>query len=108
MTKKTLKIIDDTLKEIKALDTKILYLKKINSFTDVLLITSGSSSTHMSAISNKLIRVLKKNKVEIINLEGKNSADWVLLDLGDIVINVMSISAREYYDLESLWDNSLA
>ena len=62
----------------------------------------------MSAISNKLIRVLKKNKVEIINLEGKNSADWVLLDLGDIVINVMSISAREYYDLESLWDNSLA
>ena len=83
-------------------------LKKINSFTDVLLITSGSSSTHMSAISNKLIRALKKNKVEIINLEGKNSADWVLLDLGDIVINVMSISAREYYDLESLWDNSLA
>ena len=67
MTKKTLKIIDDTLKEIKALDTKILNLKKINSFTDVLLITSGSSSTHMSAISNKLIRVLKKNKVEIIN-----------------------------------------
>ena len=108
MTKKTLKIIDDTLKEIKALDTKILNLKKINSFTDVLLITSGSSSTHMSAISNKLIRALKKNKIEIINLEGKNSADWVLLDLGDIVINVMSISAREYYDLESLWDNSLA
>ena len=108
MTKKTLKIIDDTLKEIKALDTKILNLKKINSFTDVLLITSGSSSTHMSAISNKLIRALKKNKVEIINLEGKNSSDWVLLDLGDIVINVMSISAREYYDLESLWDNSLA
>ena len=108
MTKKTLKIIDDTLKEIKALDTKILNLKKINSFTDVLLITSGSSSTHMSDISNKLIRALKKNKVEIINLEGKNSADWVLLDLGDIVINVMSISAREYYDLESLWDNSLA
>ena len=108
MTKKTLKIIDDTLKEIKALDTKILNLKKINSFTDVLLITSGSSSTHLSAISNKLIRVLKKNKVEIINLEGKNSADWVLLDLGDIVINVMSISARVYYDLESLWDNSLA
>ena len=108
MTKKTLKIIDDTLKEIKALDTKILNLKKINSFTDVLLITSGSSSTHMSAISNKLIRALKKNKFEIINLEGKNSADWVLLDLGDIVINVMSISAREYYDLESLWDNSLA
>ena len=108
MTKKTLKIIDDTLKEIKALDTKILNLKKINSFTDVLLITSGSSSTHMSAISNKLIRALKKNKVEIINFEGKNSADWILLDLGDIVINVMSISAREYYDLESLWDNSLA
>lgn len=107
MTKKTLKIIDDTLKEIKALDTKKLNLTKINSFTDILLVTSGTSSTHMSAISNKLIRALKKNKVEIINFEGKNSSDWVLLDLGDIVINVMSISAREYYDLESLWDDSL-
>ena len=108
MTKKTLKIIDSTLKDINALDTKTLNLKKINSFTDTLLITSGSSSTHMSAISNKLIRELKKNKVEILNLEGKSSPDWVLLDLGDIVINIMSISARKYYDLESLWDDSLA
>ena len=108
MTKKTLKIIDSTLKDIKALDTKTLNLKKIISFTDPLLITSGSSSTHMSAISNKLIRELKKNKVEILNLEGKSSPDWVLLDLGDIVINIMSISARKYYDLESLWDDSLA
>ena len=108
MTKKTLKIIDSTLKDIKALDTKTLNLKKINSFTDTLLFTSGSSSTHMSAISNKLIRELKKNKVEILNLEGKSSPDWVLLDLGDIVINIMSISARKYYDLESLWDDSLA
>ena len=108
MTKKTLKIIDSTLKDIKALDTKTLILKKIISFTDTLLITSGSSSTHMSAISNKLIRELKKNKVEILNLEGKSSPDWVLLDLGDIVINIMSISARKYYDLESLWDDSLA
>ena len=107
MTKKTLQIIDDTLTDIKALDTKKLNLTKINSFTDILFVTSGTSSTHMSAISNKLIRALKKNKVEIINLEGKNSSDWVLLDLGDIVINVMSISAREYYDLESLWDDSL-
>ena len=71
MTKKTLKIIDNTLKDIKALDTKTLNLKKINSFTDVLLITSGSSSTHMSAISDKLIRELKKNKIEIFNLEVK-------------------------------------
>ena len=62
----------------------------------------------MSAISDKLIRELKKNKIEIFNLEGKSSSDWVLLDLGDIVINIMSKSARKYYDLESLWDDSLA
>ena len=54
------------------------------------------------------INDLKKNQIPIQSVQGKNSSDWILLDLGNIVINIMSVSARQYYDLESLWDDSLA
>ena len=83
-------------------------MQKLNTFTDTLLITSGSSSTHMSAISDRVIDDLKKNKIPIQSVQGTNSSDWIWVDLGNIVINIMSVSARQYYDLESLWDDSLA
>ena len=108
MKDKSFKIIENSLEDIKALDTKVLNLQKLNTFTGTLLITSGSSSTHMSAISDRVIDDLKKNKIPIQSVQGKNSSDWILLDLGNIVINIMSVSARQYYDLESLWDDSLA
>ena len=61
----------------------------------------------MSAISDKIQENLKEKSIPIISVEGKGSSDWVLLDLGDIVVNIMSKSARELYDLESLWDPDL-
>ena len=100
MKDKSFKIIENSLEDIKALDTKVLNLQKLNTFTDTLLITSGSSSTHMSAISDRVIDDLKKNQIPIQSVQGKNSSDCILLDLGNIVINIMSVSARQYYDLE--------
>ena len=61
----------------------------------------------MSAISEKIQENLKEKSIPIISVEGKGSSEWVLLDLGDIVVNIMSKSARELYDLESLWDPDL-
>jgi ribosome-associated protein len=61
----------------------------------------------MSAISDKIQENLKEKSIPIISVEGKGSSEWVLLDLGDIVVNIMSKSARELYDLESLWDPDL-
>ena len=75
--------------------------------TDNLVITSGTSSRHMSAIKERLIEDLKKNKILISGVEGQDSADWILLDLGDYVVNIMSLDSRKLYDLESLWDPSL-
>ena len=61
----------------------------------------------MSAISDKIQENLKEKSIPIISVEGKGSSEWVLLDLGDIVVNIMSKSARELGDLESLWDPDL-
>ena len=107
MDKKLNNLIKKNLEEIKALDTKILDLSKIDAFTDQLIITTGTSIPHISAISKKIIEVLKKNKITIYGYEGRGSKDWVLIDLGEVVLNIMSSSARELYDLESLWDPNL-
>ena len=107
MDKKLHNLIKKNLEEIKALDTKILDLSKIDAFTDQLIITTGTSIPHISAISKKIIEVLKKNKIKIYGYEGRGSKDWVLIDLGEVVLNIMSSSARELYDLESLWDPNL-
>ena len=95
MKDKSFKIIENSLEDIKALDTKVLNLQKLNTFTDTLLITSGSSSTHMSAISDRVIDDLKKNKIPIQSVQGKNSSDWILLDLGNIAVSYTHLRAHE-------------
>ena len=107
MDKKLKNLIKKNLEEIKAIDTKILDLSKIDAFTEHLIITTGTSTPHISAISKKITEVLKKNKIKIYGFEGRGSKDWVLIDLGEVVLNIMSSSARELYDLESLWDPNL-
>ena len=107
MTKTSHNLIMNSLDDLKAVDTKILSLKDISSFTDIMIINSGTSSRHISAISDKIQENLKEKSIPIISVEGKGSSEWVLLDLGDIVVNIMSKSARELYDLESLWDPDL-
>ena len=107
MPKKSKKIIQNSLEEIKAQNTIFLDLSKLNSFTDFLVITSGTSSRHMSAIKDKLLEDLKNNKISISGVEGQNSSEWILLDLVDFVINIMSKDSRALYDLVSLWDPAL-
>tara|TARA_Y200000002_G_C22431309_1_gene558138 strand:+ start:211 stop:537 length:327 start_codon:yes stop_codon:yes gene_type:complete len=107
MSKSSKKIIKNSLEDLKAQNTTFLDISKLNSFTDNLVITSGTSSRHMSAIKDRLIEDLKKNKISISGVEGQDSTDWILLDLGDYVVNIMSLDSRKLYDLESLWDPSL-
>ena len=107
MSVKSKRLIKDSFEEIKAVDTVFLNLKKLNSFTDVLIVTTGTSTRHMSAIKDRVIEDLKKNELLILGVEGADSPDWVLVDLGDIVLNIMSPDSRKIYDLESLWDPNL-
>ena len=107
MTESSKKIIESCLEEIKAQNTLFLDLSGLNSFTNFLIITTGTSSRHMSAIKDKLLKDLKFNQIRISGVEGQNSNEWILLDLGDIVINIMSDDSRKLFDLESLWDPAL-
>ena len=93
----------DTLDDMKAKNILSLDIRDISNFADWLIIATASSSRNAKATSNKIIEEVKLNKLHVIGVEGQEDSEWVLIDCGDIVINVMQQEAREFYDLESLW-----
>ena len=84
-------------------------LKEKSTIADFMIIADGNSLRHISAMANKLIENFKKNKYKVLSLEGLNKSDWILIDIGDIIIHLFKTDAREYYNLEKMWvDKGLA
>ena len=73
------------------------------SVTDMMVIASGTSSRHVKSIANNVANEAKKAGVEPLGVEGEMQAEWVLVDLGDVVVHIMQPHIREFYDLEKLW-----
>ena len=67
------------------------------------MVASGSSSRHVKSLASNVSVELKKKGIHIIGIEGEKAGDWVLVDLGDVVVHVMLPDARDLYDLERLW-----
>jgi len=96
-------IVVAALEELKVVDLKVLDVRRIASFTDLMIIASGTSSRHVRALADKVIERCKAAGVRPLGLEGERDAEWILVDLGDIVVHVMSPAMRDYYNLEKLW-----
>ena|SRR5688572_28026793 len=92
--------------EKKAIDTVVLDLREIASFTDFFVIVSGSNERQVQAISDAVSETLKKNGSAAARVEGYKTAEWILLDYGDFVVHVFDEKARKFYDLERLWRES--
>jgi len=101
--KKLLDIVLTSLNEGKAIDVDLYDVKKLTNMSDYILIASGRSRRQVSALADKLIQTVKENKFETLGVEGKNEGEWVLVDLGDIIVHIMHPNSREYYQLEKLW-----
>jgi len=99
--------IISTLEDIKAVDPIAIDVKKISSLADFMVIASGTSNRHITAISERIVEGLKEDDIAGIKIEGQAGDDWLLVDAGDVIIHLMSSEAREFYDLESLWDPGL-
>ncbi|HEV7892249.1 MAG TPA: ribosome silencing factor [Pyrinomonadaceae bacterium] len=90
--------------ERKALDTVVLDLREVASFTDFFVITSGTNVRQVQAIADAVQEHLRKDLgVKPARIEGYNSAEWVLLDYGDFIFHVLEEKSRRFYDLERLW-----
>lgn len=90
----------------KAEDILVLDLRELSSFTDFFIIMTGHSSRQNVAIYENIEQELKKGKTSPLGVEGKELAEWVLMDYGSFIIHVFSRRAREYYSLERLWGDA--
>ena len=97
------KLCSDSLSESKAENILFLDVNSISSFTDQIIIVTANSSRHATSVSEKLVSYLKKNNINIIGIEGNADSGWMLVDCGDVVINIMKQDQRDFYDLEGLW-----
>ena len=100
-TLKTLAV--DALEELKARDITHLEVAKLTDVTDLMIIATGTSTRHVSALAQNLVEKAKEQGLQPRGVEGGANADWVLVDLGDLVVHVMLPEARALYDLERLW-----
>jgi ribosome-associated protein len=104
-TRKTVaEVVAHALDELKALETTFLDVRHLTTVTDAMAIASGRSDRHVRAIANAVIEQSKKAGYRPIGVEGANAGEWVLVDLGDLVVHVMLPKVREFYNLEKLWD----
>lgn len=92
--------------EKKAIETVVLDLREIASFTDYFVICSGTNERQVQAISDGVVETLKKAGSPVTRVEGYKTAEWILLDYGDFVVHIFSDKARKFYDLERLWRES--
>lgn len=94
------------LEELKAEDIRSLDVRHLTSITDTMIIASGRSDRHVRAVADALVERCKQAGRRPIGVEGQQGGEWVLVDLGDVVVHVMLRRTREFYDIEKLWDIS--
>lgn len=93
----------NALEDIKASDIVVIDMRELSSMTDYMIICSGRSSRHLHSIADSVALAAKNAGQRPLSVEGKNSRDWVLVDLGDVIVHVMMPETREFYALEKLW-----
>ena len=87
----------------KALDVVTIDLEGKSSIADYMIIASGTSSRHIQALSEQVVEELKKNGILNCKIEGKDSADWKLVDGIDLVVHIFNPEKRKFYELEKMW-----
>jgi ribosome-associated protein len=101
---KTAHKLVDSLAEKKGENILLMDIQEISSFTDYFIICSGTSDRMLNALSDTVAETAKKEYKLPARVEGAPKNGWVVVDCGDIVIHLFSAAQREYYNLESLWE----
>ena len=96
------------LSEKKGLDIKVIEISDVSVIADYMVIATGTSSTHVKALADEVEYQLDKAGISVSHIEGYRSNTWILLDYIDVIVNVFSDEAREFYDLDRLWQDGKA
>jgi ribosome-associated protein len=101
-------VVEHALDEMKAVNVKVLAVTKLTDITDTMIIASGNSDRHVRSIADRVVEHAKKAGFRPMGVEGERDGEWVLVDMGDVIVHIMLPKVREFYRLESLWDVSAA
>ncbi|MCX5592701.1 ribosome silencing factor [Alcaligenes endophyticus] len=96
-------IVIDALEDVKAQDIKVFSTSHLTGLFDRVIIASGTSNRQTRSLANSVIDKAKEHKLGILAHEGEETGEWVLVDLGDIVVHCMQPTIRHYYNLEEIW-----
>jgi ribosome-associated protein len=97
-------LVASALADIKALDVQVLDVRRLTTIMDVMIVATGTSDRHVRAIADRVIETVEARGVKPLGVEGAEQGEWVLVDLGDVVLHVMQREARALYQLEKLWE----
>ena len=102
------KLAMQALEDMKANNIVVIDVSNYASFTDYMIFASGTSSRHVSAIAGSIVDAAKQAKNPALGIEGEDVGEWVLVDIGDVIVHVMLPVTRDFYELEKLWGEELA
>jgi len=98
-----LDIVLAALDDMKGVDVRVIDVRELTSITDRMVIVSGTSTRHVKALADNVALQAKQHGYKPLGIEGENTAEWVLVDLADVVVHVMMPDIRDFYALEKLW-----
>ncbi|HMA12697.1 MAG TPA: ribosome silencing factor [Steroidobacteraceae bacterium] len=102
------KTVVAALDDMKAVNVKVMDVRKVTDVADCMILASGNSDRHVRSIADKVVEKAKAAGFRPMGMEGERDGEWVLVDLNDVIVHVMLPRVREFYGLEGLWDVSPA
>lgn len=93
----------DALDDMKGVDVVSLDVRGRTDVMDYLVLGSGTSNRHVKSLADRVIEKAKEAGTRPLGVEGQDAGEWVLVDLGDVVVHIMLPATRDFYDLERLW-----
>ncbi|MFN8671611.1 MAG: ribosome silencing factor [Candidatus Sericytochromatia bacterium] len=99
------KTVLESVLDIKAEKTVVIDISKVSLMADYMIVCTGRSSSHTQGIANNILEKAKENNFKVYSIEGLNDGNWILIDLGNALIHIMTEETREYYKIEKLWSN---
>jgi ribosome-associated protein len=97
------RVVVEALEDVKGYDIQVFNTARLPSMFERVVIASGTSNTQVRALADRVQERIREQGSRVYGVEGESSGEWVLVDLGDVVVHIMHPTVREFYNLEEIW-----